>query len=199
MRVQLKRQSRFRRRFRHEGATAHRFFMCEEAPDHGAGVFFAASAGTGASEHPQPPALFAIRELAGPVVGPLAALGRLELRVCALKHRKARVAARYAQRPAPGVADDACGLEHHLLHHRLDPAAQRVLSQRAVALVQCVLPHDAQQVHRYSSQRTHHVVGGELARGQTVQVHVGLELGVELLVRGVVPVQRDHLLALARP
>jgi hypothetical protein len=32
------------------------------------------------------------------------------------------------------------------------------------------------------------VVGGELARGQTVKVHVGLELGMKLLVRGVVAV-----------
>jgi len=168
--------------------------MCEEAPAHGAGVFFAASAGAGSSEYPQTPAFCAIREFAGLWGGQSSALSRPELGARALKHRKARVAVRYAQDAAPGVADDACGLEHHLLHHRLDVPAQRGLAQRTVALVQRVLPHDAQQVHRRRRQRTHPVIGGELARGQTVKVHVGLELGMKLLVRGVVAVQRDHLL-----
>jgi hypothetical protein len=42
--------------------------------------------------------------------------------------------------------------------------------------------------------RNHEVVGVELARGQALQIQVGLELGVELLVRvGSMPfrVERD--------
>lgn len=98
--------------------------MREEASTHGAGVFFTALAATSAAQYQLPPAFYVIRELTGPACERSGALRRLELRVCALKHRKARVAARYAQHPAPGVTDHARGLEHHLLHHRLDATAQ---------------------------------------------------------------------------
>jgi hypothetical protein len=42
------------------------------------------------------------------------------------------------------------------------------------------------------------IVGIELARGQAFQVQIGLELGVELLVGGVVLVERVDLLGVVR-
>jgi len=150
---------------------------------------------------PQCAAFFEIRELAAALRGcvstgrrPLGPLGRLHAAKGALKHRKATVAARYPQHPAPCVADDARGLVHHLLHHRLDAPTQRRFAQRAVALMQRVLAHDAQQIHGQRRQRAHQVVGGKLARGQAVEIHVGFELGMKLLVRGMVSVQGDDLL-----
>ena len=148
---------------------------------------------TGARLPAPNPAFCAIREFAEPDLTQQAALGRLHLAKGTLKHRKARVRARYAQRPAPSVADDARSLVHQLLHHRLDAPAQCHLAHWAVALVQRVLAHDAQQVHRHRRQRAHQVVGGKLARGQAIEIHVGLELGMELFMGGVVAVQRDDL------
>ena len=95
------------------------------------------------SQSPKDSAFFAIRELAEPHVAQQATLSRPHLAKGTLKHRKARVRARDAQHPAPGVADDARSLVHQLLHHGLDAPAQCGLAHRAVALVQRVLPHDA--------------------------------------------------------
>lgn len=134
-------------------------------PEAGLAAALHAVAVSGAHLHPHPTAFTQIRELARGDPRAWCSLRRLHLPERALKHRKARVATRYPQHPTPGVADDARGLEHHLLHHRLDATAQRRLSQWTVTLVQRVLPHDAQQVHRHRCERAHQVVGGELARG----------------------------------
>ena len=42
------------------------------------------------------------------------------------------------------------------------------------------------------------VVGGKLARGQTLQVQIGLDLGMELLMGGMIGIQRDHRLRIQR-
>lgn len=54
-------------------------------------------------------------------------------------------------------------------------------------------PIRAQDVYRQRRKSAHQRVRIELARGQPREVQVGLELGVELLVRAVVCVQGDDL------
>ncbi|CUJ22113.1 Uncharacterised protein [Achromobacter xylosoxidans] len=56
----------------------------------------------------------------------------------------------------------------------------------------------AQDVHRQRRKFTHQIVGVELARWQPLQVQVGLELRVELLVRAVIGVQGDDGLGIER-
>jgi len=60
--------------------------------------------------------------------------------------------------------------------------------------MQRALTDQPQQIHSHRAQCAHQVVGVELARGQAHQIHVGLELRVELLVRAVSGVQIDDLL-----
>ena len=116
----------------------------------------------------------------------------VEPSVVAFKHRKAAVVGAQTQHPARG-------LEHHLLQHRLDAPALGAVTQRPVRLIERVLANQAQQVHRHCSERAHQVVGIKLARGQPLQIHVGLELRVltwgfaKLLMRGVRAIQRNHL------
>ncbi len=44
----------------------------------------------------------------------------------------------------------------------------------------------------------HQVVGGKLARGQTLQVQIGLGLGMERLMGPMIGIQRDHRLRIQR-
>jgi hypothetical protein len=54
---------------------------------------------------------------------PLPTLPSAESAVMPLKHGIATVAFSQTKKPAPGVLDHARGLEHQLLHHRLDAPA----------------------------------------------------------------------------
>ncbi len=113
-----------------------------------------------------------------------------------VKHRKATVVRAQAEHPTPSMADHAGGFEHHLVQHRLDtPALGRVAHGR-IGLVQGVLSNQAQQVHGDRTEPTDQIIGVKLATGQALQVHIGLELGVKLLVRGVVGVQRNDVFRL---
>lgn len=61
------------------------------------------------------------------------------------------------------------------------------MAHRGIWLQQAALAHQTQNVHcQQRSELAHQVVGVELARGQTLQVKVGLELRVELLVRAAI-------------
>lgn len=82
---------------------------------------------TGAQLRPQCCANCAIRKLALGAPGEWGVLRRSHLGMRARKHRKARICPRYAQHLSPGVTDDAHGLVHHFLHHRLDATAQWAL------------------------------------------------------------------------
>lgn len=192
MKSQLKLESKIHSRFRVWRAIEPFARACRCA--HGvwlAGVLHSGGL-TGARLLPQNAAFFVIRVLAGPGVWQHPTLSRLHLVKDALEHRKTRVAARGPRHPAPLLTDDMCGLEYHLLHHRLD-TAQRRLSHRAVALLQYVLVHDTHQVDRRLRQGAHQMVGDELFQGRAAQVYAGLELRVEPLMRGVVEVQINNL------
>lgn len=51
----------------------------------------------------------------------------------------------------------------------------------------------AQLIHRHGGRLAHQVVVVKIASGQALQVHVGLELRVELLMGGVIAIQGDDL------
>ena len=133
------------------------------------------------------------------IFGGTAWLRCVEFSVMPLKHRKGRVTLTQTQDPAPGMMNHARGLEHQLLHHRLDTSTLGLVAHRRIGLVQGVLSNQAQQVHRHCGQLAHQIVGIELARGQTLQVHIGLELRMmtwgfaKLLMRGVIAVKGNHL------
>jgi hypothetical protein len=111
--------------------------------------------------------------------------GRIELAPVTLKHRKRTVIGPQAQHPLAGMVDHASGLEHQLLHHRANSSSLRCVTHRRIGLMQRVLAHQAQQVHRHRRQCAHQIVRVELARGQPGEIHVGLELRVKLLMRAV--------------
>lgn len=115
-----------------------------------------------------------------------------ELTVMPIKHRKVTVALPQTKKPAPGMRDQSCRLEHQLLHRRLDAPALGSIVHRRVRLVQSVLPNQAQQVHRQSSQLAHQV-DVKPATGQTLQIHVGLELRVKLLMGGMIAIRRKDV------
>ena len=116
-----------------------------------------------------------------------------ESAVMALKHGIATVTLSQTKKPAPGVLDHSCGLEHQILHHRLDAPTLGKMAHRRIRLVQSVLPNQTQQVHRHCGQLAHQVVGVKFARRQTLQILIGLELRVQLLMRGVIAIQRNDV------
>ena len=120
-------------------------------------------------------------------------LRRLEPSVIELKYGKATVTLVQTQNPTPSMADHSRGLEHHLLHHGFDAATFGGVAYRRIGLIEGVLPNQAQQVHRQRSELAHQIIVIELARGQSLQIHVGLELRVRLLMGGMVKIQFEDL------
>ena len=124
---------------------------------------------------------------------PLPTLPSAESAVMALKHGIATVTLSQTKKPAPGMLDHSGRLEHQLLHHRLDAPALGNMAHRRIRLVQSVLPNQTQQVHRHCGQLAHQVVGVKLARRQTLQIHIAFELRMELLMGGVITIQRNDV------
>ena len=90
-------------------------------------------------------------------------------------------------------ADESPSSIDQRLHHRLQALAFGCMSYRRVRPEQTALADQAQDVHRNRRGLAHQVVGVELARRQSGQVQYGLELGVKLLMRAVVSVQRHDV------
>lgn len=109
------------------------------------------------------------------------------------KHSKATVTLDQAQNPALSVADHASGHGYHFLHHSPDALTFGCVVQRGIGLIENVLSNQTQQVHRQCNELAHQVVGIELASGQALQIHVGLELRVKLLMGDMIAIQRDDL------
>ncbi len=59
-------------------------------------------------------------------------------------------------------------------------------------LIQSVLPNQAQQIHRHRGELANQIVSVKLSARQALQIHIGLELRVKLLMRGVITVQLNH-------
>ena len=111
--------------------------------------------------------------------------------MAALKHRKPCVITANAQHPSTRMANQACRFEHHLLNDGSDVPALGLVTQWGVRSVQCVLPNKKQEVQCYAGQLAHQEGGVELTQGQRRQIHIGLELRVELFVRCVLGAQRN--------
>ena len=102
----------------------------------------------------------------------------------------------------PRLADELGGTVHDLLQHRLDAAALGRVAHRAGLAQQPRLSNQPQAIVGQHGQVQDEVVAVEFAGRQALQVEVGLDLAVELLVRAVFPVKLDDLLGLrvqARP
>jgi hypothetical protein len=111
-----------------------------------------------------------------------------------LKHGVGTYIGTQSQNPTPGVFDHAPSLEHNLLHHRLHAPALGRKAQWRVFANERNLTIQAQDVDRHRSQGADQEVGIKLAAGQTRQIHVGLELRMELLVPGVVSILINDVL-----
>jgi len=68
-------------------------------------------------------------------------------------------------------------------HHRLHASPLGCMAQWCVFAKERALTNQAQDVHCHRCQSADHKVGVKLAAWQTLQVHVGPELGMEPLVR----------------
>ena len=137
-------------------------------------------------------AIFGIREVAGGGFG-RSASGRKQLAMHAAEGLGCTVIGAQPKNGAPGVLDQPPRPVDQLLDHRFDAPALGTVAHRRVRPEQATLADQAQDVHRQGGELAHQIVGVELARGQARQVQVGLELGVKLLVRAVVAVQRDDV------
>lgn len=132
--------------------------------------------------------------LYSPVLG-WAGLGlRGELFVQTFKQGVGIVIGTQSQNPAPGVFDQAPGLEYDLLHRRLLAAALGSMAHWCVFAEERILTNQTQDVHCHSSHCAAQKVGDKLATEQALQIHVGLELRMERLLRGMVFVQINDVL-----
>jgi len=112
-----------------------------------------------------------------------------------VKHRKGRVIYAQTQRPLSSMRNHPHGLELQLLHHRLDAMAFDFVAHWRIGLVQGVLSNQTQQIHSHSCELADQTVGVKLARRQPLQIPIGLELRMELLMRGVIAVKHRYICA----
>ncbi len=113
-----------------------------------------------------------------------------------------RALASEVQDQLPRLADVLGGAVHDFLQHRLEAAALGRVAHWAGLAQQPRLSNQPQAIVGQHGQVQDEVVAVELAGRQALQVEVGLDLAVELLVRAVFPVKLDDLLGLriqARP
>ena len=91
------------------------------------------------------------------------------------------------------VIDQACGQVHQLLHHRADAPTLHRMAHWSIRADKASEPDVAQEVVNEGCHRKHQVIGRELARGQPLDVEIGLEFGMELLTGGMLFIQPDDL------
>jgi len=128
--------------------------------------------------------------------------GACQLRVQASKDGYDRAAIAEGELESPPGVNQASRQVHQLLHHRADAPALGAVPWRGIRAEQAILPDPAQDVVSKHGTGEDQRVGGELSRGQTLDVQIGLELAVVLLGGTVVGIQgNDRLLLLkkARP
>ena len=132
-----------------------------------------------------------------PVLGRwLRSASRYKLPVHPLEGGKHGAVAAEAQDKPPAGTDQPPRQVDQFLDHRADAAALGRMADRGELAEQSHLADGPEDVIGKSAQGHDQGVGGELAAGQPLQVEIGLELAMELLRGGVVPVQGNHLLGL---
>ena len=85
--------------------------------------------------------------------------------------------------------DQPRGKVEELLHHGADALALGTVTRRGVRAEQTALPDPAQDVVGELREGEDQCVGGELPRGQAIDVEVSLEFAVVTLAGGVVSVR----------
>ena len=107
----------------------------------------------------------------GPVLGRAGFVRRAELFVQTLKHGVGTVIGAQPQNPAPGVFDNAPGLEHDLLHHRLHAPPLGRMAQGCVFADECVLTNQAQDVYALISSSEGFFLGARVVHHKGVPAH----------------------------
>ena len=98
-----------------------------------------------------------------------------------------------AQPQSPAGADQPSSQIHQLLDHGFNPSAFGRMPHRPKGSDQARLPNKAEDVEGKGAQSHHQGIGGELAARQPFEIKIGLELAVELLRGGMLPIELDHL------
>ncbi len=117
-----------------------------------------------------------------------------ELRMQIAKGTGCIVVGAQSQPQPPAMVDHACCADDNLLDHSLQTPSPGRMAHRCMRPQQPLLTHEAQHVHRQGRKLADKIVRVELPRGQSLQIHVGFEFRMELLVRGVPGVQVDDRL-----
>jgi len=91
--------------------------------------------------------------------------------------------------PLPGMMLDAGSQGADLPDHGFDPTAFGWMATRSIRSEERLLSNHTQDVVGHGTECEDQVIGGELAGRQTLQVEIGLDLGVELLVGGVIGIE----------
>lgn len=118
---------------------------------------------------------------------------RAEVTVMQLKQHKTTNALPQAKKSTLCLFDHADHLGHYLLHQRPGPTMLWDLAHRGVDTTEILLHNQTQQVHRHCSELVHKIVGIEIAGGSSLQIHIGLEVRVKLLMGSVIALQRNDL------
>lgn len=108
---------------------------------------------------------------------PPPALGRRPTSVGALEYREGGTVPAELEHPTPGLPGELGGEIDELLHHCFDTPALGRMPDRSIRANEGLLAHQAQDVVGECSERQDQGVGGELARGQTLQIEVATRCG----------------------
>ena len=92
---------------------------------------------------------------------------------------------------SPCAVDRSRGQVHQLLHHGADAPTFGAITRRGISPERAVLPDPAQEVVGERGAGEDRRIRGELARGQTLDVQVGLELAALLLAAPMVGTEGD--------
>ena len=90
------------------------------------------------------------------------------------------------------MSDNPRGAMNQILNHGAKPLPLHRALCRCLSLTDSLLPEKAQNVVCDHSQLQHQLVGVELAGGQSLHPHIGLDFTVELLTHSVIVVQVDQ-------
>src|SRR5688572_1264128 len=99
-------------------------------------------------------------------------LGRRPTSIGALEYRKGGAMPTEVEHPTAGLAGELGGQVDELLHYRLDAPALGRMPDRGLRADESLLAHQAQDVVGERSERQDQGVGGELARGQALEIEI---------------------------
>ena len=95
---------------------------------------------------------------------------------------------------APAASDQPTGKVDQLLHDGFYPSAFCFMPDDPLGVYQGYLPHEAKYVAHQCAAGHNQLVCSELARRQSLKIHVGIDLGVVLLRGGMPLVQVNDFL-----